>query len=77
MEKILISIPDNLASRFRAIIPAKQRSKLIATLLEKEILKKEHALYECACAAEGDRSLNEEMADWDIAAGDGIDDESW
>ena len=76
MEKILISIPDNLASRFRAIIPAKQRSKLITKLLEIEVLKKERSLYECALAVEQDRALNEEMEDWGVVVGDGIDDAS-
>ena len=33
MERVLISIPDQLAARMRAAIPARQRSKTIKLLL--------------------------------------------
>lgn len=77
MQKILISIQDDLASRFRSAVPAKQRSQFIASLLEKAMSKKEDALYRCALAVENDRMLHEEMKDWDVTVGDGVQDESW
>jgi metal-responsive CopG/Arc/MetJ family transcriptional regulator len=64
MAKVLISIPDKIASRMRASIPKKQRSKVIVQLIEKEIEKREKALYECALAVEQDHALNQEMNDW-------------
>jgi transcriptional regulator CtsR len=77
MSKVLISIPDKIASRMRASIPQKQRSKVIVQLLEKEIEKREKALYECAMAVEQDTDLNQEMKDWDVVIQDGLADESW
>lgn len=77
MNKILISIPDDIASRMRAAIPQRQRSKVIVSLIEAEIKKREKMLYECAVAVENDASLNKEMGDWDITLQDGMNNESW
>jgi len=77
MEKVLISMPDQLAARMRTVIPARQRSKRFTQLIEKEIEKREKALYECASAVEKDTPLRHEMKDWDLTLQDGLDDESW
>ncbi len=77
MNKVLISIPDKIASRMRAAIPQRQRSKIIVQLIEKEIERREKALYECAIAVEQDNALNEETKDWDVTLHDGLSDESW
>ncbi len=77
MSKVLISIPDKIASRMRAAIPQRQRSKVIVQLIEKEIEKREKALYECAAAVEQDSALSQEMKDWDVTLSDGLADESW
>ena len=77
MNKVLISIPDDVASRMRAAIPQRQRSKVIVRLIEAEINKREKALYECAVAVESDSSLNDEMDDWDLTLQDGINNGTW
>jgi transcriptional regulator CtsR len=77
MNKVLISIPDNIAQRMRAAIPQKQRSKIIVKLIEKEVERREKALYECALAVEQDAALNKEMKEWDVTLQDGLQDESW
>lgn len=77
MSKVLISIPDDIASRMRAAIPQRQRSKVIVRLIEAEIDKREKTLYECAVAVENDASLKDEMNDWDITLQDGMNDGSW
>jgi len=78
MEKILISLPDQLASRMRSAIPARQRSKVLAHLIEEEIDRREKALYECALAVEQDKALTKDMSEWDVTLDDGLnDDESW
>lgn len=77
MEKILISMPDQLAIRMKAVIPARQRSKTFTHLIEKEIEKREKALYECALAVEKDFALQKEMKDWDTTLQDGLNHESW
>ncbi len=76
MQKILVSLPDNLVSRMKAVIPNRQCSKLVAKLLEEEIKKREEELYACACEVEADEELNKEMEDWDVTIGDGIESES-
>ncbi|MEA2116416.1 MAG: hypothetical protein U9P36_13685 [Thermodesulfobacteriota bacterium] len=77
MQKVLISLPDSLADRMRAVIPNRQRSKVLSNLLEKEIKKREEALYQCACDVEADEALNKEMAHWDATVEHGLEDETW
>jgi hypothetical protein len=77
MQKVLFSLPDDLVARMRASIPPKQRSKVVAYLLEEEIKRREQALYQCALEVEADEALQEEMKDWEATLGDGIEDESW
>lgn len=76
MHKVLISLPDQLATRMKATIPERQRSKIVAALLEAEITKREKALYECALAVENDVALKADMTAWDETLTDGLDDES-
>lgn len=77
MQKVLISIPDQLAVRMRAAIPARLRSKTITHLIEDEVKKREKALYECALAVEKDRALHDEMKDWDVTLQDGLENGTW
>jgi hypothetical protein len=77
MQKVLLSLPDDLVARMRAVLPARQRSKIVARLLEKELERRERELFECARALESDDALNSEMQEWDGTAGDGIEPESW
>lgn len=77
MQKILVSLPDDLAVKMKRMIPPKQRSKIIAGMLAAEINRREDALYQCACEMEEDNALNSEMRDWEATVGDGIEPESW
>jgi len=77
MNKILISVPDQLALRFKAVIPQRQRSKVISSLIEQEVQKREKQLYDCALAVEKDQALHNEMKEWNIILQDGLEDESW
>jgi metal-responsive CopG/Arc/MetJ family transcriptional regulator len=77
MQKVLVSIPDNLIGRMKAVIPQRQRSKILAKLLEDEVKLRETKLYQCAREVESDQTLNEEMEEWNTTAGDGIDAEPW
>jgi len=71
--KVLVSIPESLYSRMTATIPQRQRSKLIAKLLEDEVSKREQELYQAALAVEQDEELGAEMKEWDVTVGDGIE----
>lgn len=80
MNKLLISIPDDLAYRLRVTIPIRQRSKVISSLIANEIDQREKSLYACALEVEKDQALNEEMRTWDITTNDGLTElehESW
>jgi hypothetical protein len=75
--KVLVSLSDDLFARMQAVIPPRQRSKVVAALLEKEVRRRERELYECALAVEKDEQLQSEMVDWDVTVGDGIETETW
>ncbi|MDX2165053.1 MAG: hypothetical protein SFW07_06535 [Gammaproteobacteria bacterium] len=75
MERLLISVPNALAEKFRHYVPERQRSKVISHLIEEEIERREEALYKCALAVEKDVALNKEMDEWDVTLKDGLNDE--
>ena len=77
MEKILVSLPDDLVKRMKTVIPTRKRSQVVKELLEVEIAKREKELFDCAKAVEKDEALNQEMAEWDATTGDGIEPETW
>ncbi len=77
MQKILISLPEDLVNRMKTTIPARTRSQVVKELLEKEIRRREEALHECAVAVEKDEALSREMTEWDVTVGDGIEPETW
>jgi len=37
MQKVLVSVPDDLVGRMKAVIPPRQRSKILTKLLEDEV----------------------------------------
>jgi hypothetical protein len=75
--KVLVSLSDELYARMQTVIPPRQRSKVVADLLEEEVRRRERELYDCALAVEQDEQLQAEMADWDVTVGDGIETETW
>jgi len=77
MQKVLITLPDDLVERMKTVIPNRQRSKIIAKVLEFEIKRREKELYKCAAEVEADDELNKEMAEWETTTGDHIESETW
>lgn len=75
--KVLVSLSDELFARMQAVIPPRQRSKVVSELLEEEVRRREQELFECALAVEQDEQLRAEMAEWDVTVGDGIETETW
>lgn len=72
--KVMFSFPDKLVIRMKAAIPQRERSKVLAALLEREITKREQNLYACAKEFEESKGLKEEMAAWDREfIGDGLE----
>lgn len=75
--KVMFSFPDQLVVRMKAAIPSRERSRVIAILLEKEISAREHRLYSTAKELEASAGLKNEMAVWDNEFGqDGLDDDT-
>jgi hypothetical protein len=75
--KVLVSLSDELYARMQAVIPPRQRSRVVSVLLEEEVRRRERELYECALAVEQDEQLHAEMAEWGVTVGDGIETETW
>jgi len=75
--KVMFSFPDELVARMRAMIPSRERSKVVAFLLEGEIAMREKKLYMSAKSLEECAGLNTEMAAWDKEfSQDGLDDDA-
>lgn len=75
MSKVMFSFPNQLVVRMKAAIPQRERSKVLAALLENEIQKREQVLFICAKELEESKGLKEEMAIWDNEfSQDGLED---
>ena len=62
--RVTLSIPDDVARRFQASVPARKRSKLVTELLMKELSKLEGALAAACINANADAKLNVEVEEW-------------
>lgn len=75
--KVMFSFSGELVARMKASIPSRERSKVIAALLEQEVAAREKKLYLSAKSLEESAGLNEEMAVWDKEfSKDGLDDDA-
>ena len=75
---MLIRLPEEVASRFRSLVPARQRNKFLADLVAKAVSDQESDLEKIAAAVtleeSSDRELQQELADWQQTNADGLDD---
>ena len=62
--RITLSIPDAVARRFQATVPARQRSRLVARLLEHELSERDDTLAAACRAANRDKALEHEIDEW-------------
>ncbi len=62
--RITLSIPDVVAHRFQAAVPARQRSRLVTRLLEHELSERDNSLASACRAANRDKALAQEIVDW-------------
>ncbi len=70
--RITLSIPDSVAHRFQAAVPARRRSRLVTRLLEDELSRQDDSLAIACRAANSDRALVRETDEWQ-AFEDGVD----
>ena len=75
---MLIRLPDDVVSRFRSLVPARQRNKFLADLVAKAVSDQESDLEKIAAAVtleeSNDRELQQELDDWQQTNADGLDD---
>lgn len=62
--RITLSIPDAVAHRFQAAVPARQRSRLVTRLLEHELSERDGSLAMACRAANRDKALVREIDEW-------------
>ena len=62
--RITLSIPDTVARRFQAAVPARQRSRLVSRLLEQELSERDDSLAAACRAANRDKALEREIDEW-------------
>lgn len=70
--RMTLSIPDAVAHRFQAAVPARRRSRLVTQLLEQALSERDDSLAVACRAANRDRALAREI-DWWQAFDDGIE----
>jgi metal-responsive CopG/Arc/MetJ family transcriptional regulator len=62
--RITLSIPDRIARRFQAAVPARQRSRLVTRLLEHELSQLDNSLAAACRAANRDKALQHDIDQW-------------
>ena len=67
-----LSIPDAVAHRFQAAVPARKRSGLVTRLLRQELSVRDNTLAAACRAANRDKALRREVDEWQ-SFDDGID----
>ena len=77
MEEVLVSLPEQLATRMKAVLPREERSRTIAELIAREIDQREQQLARCARELEKDQHLQQDMKAWAATLNDGLSDEAW
>ena len=76
-QQILIRLPEDIAAKFKAAVPARQRNKFVAELVATAVARHEDALATIAAAVTNEEKRNpkiaREMRDWEATIGDGIE----
>jgi hypothetical protein len=76
-QQILIRLPEEVAAKFRAAVPARQRNGFIADLVAAAVARHEDELAKIATAVTNEEKRNPKIAqetrDWVATLGDGLD----
>jgi len=62
--RLTLSLPDSLARRFLAAVPNRQRSAVVARLIEEELTRHQRLLEDACLAANADTALETEIREW-------------
>ena len=75
-QQILIRLPEDVAARFKAAVPARQRNKFVADLVARAVARQEDELTRIAAAVTDEERRNpelaQEMRDWEATIADGM-----
>ena len=62
--RVTVSLPDEIGRRFLITVRPRQRSRLVARLLEEELAKDEDLLAAACVEANNDTALEQEIEEW-------------
>ena len=75
-QQILIRLPEEVAAKLKAAVPARQRNKFVAELVATAVARYEDELAKIAIAVTNDEKrdpkIAQEMRDWEATVGDGL-----
>lgn len=75
-QQILIRLPEEVAAKLRAAVPARQRNKFVADLVATAVARQDDELAKIATAVTNEEKRNpkiaREMRDWEATVGDGL-----
>ena len=76
-QQILIRLPEEVAAKFKAAVPARQRNTFVAELVATAVARHEDELAKIATAVTNEEKRNpkiaQEMRDWEATVGDGLE----
>ena len=76
-QKFLIRLPEDVAARFKAAVPSRQRNKFVAELVATAVARHEDELAKIAALVTSDEKRNPKIAretgDWEATLGDGLE----
>ena len=76
-QQILIRLPEDVAAKLKAAVPARQRNKFIAELVATAVARYEDDLAKIAAAVTDEETRNRKIAqetrDWEATIGDGLE----
>ena len=75
--QILVRLPEEIATRFKAVVPPRQRNRFIADLVKTALAVREAELGKIAAEVTRDELENAELvaedSDWNTTLADGLD----
>jgi metal-responsive CopG/Arc/MetJ family transcriptional regulator len=78
-QNILIRLPEELATRLKAVVPSRKRNKFVSDLVANAVHNYDAKLAEIATAVTNEEmqnsALREEMKDWEATLSDGLEEE--
>ena len=79
-QQFLVRLPEEVAARLKAVVPARQRNKFVTELVASAVAHHEAKLAKIADTVTNEEKRNPKIAqetrDWEATIGDGIEEEN-